>query len=105
MTTRKENTKIKRALQKEFPNNWEISVRQDRGTAAGWKNITIKPTIKEEYRPDGMGYVREVSDKVQEIRNKAQKIADQNADLYTYYRDDGYGTKGKCVTVTVELIE
>jgi hypothetical protein len=100
-TTQIENINIKKVLKKEFP-NYKISVRQERGTASGWKQITIETDIKEERQAVAYGSLtREVVDKFKEIENKAREIVHQNSQVNTFTSDDGYGSEYDCILVNV----
>jgi hypothetical protein len=106
MTTRQqENIKIKQALKKEFP-VYKISVRQDHGTASGWKLVKIETNISENGRyGNAKGeWNKEVCEKFSTIEKKAREIVKQNCELYTYCSDDGYNTERDCLLIDVHGI-
>ena len=86
--TKKENATIKKTLRKAFP-NYKISVRQDTGTACGWKKIKITTDIREVRNPNGYGLIPENMRVFNEISQKAEEIIRNNAQLGYYYGDMG----------------
>ena len=72
-----------------FP-NYNISVRQDTGTASGWKRIEVVTDRKLTYKINGLGFDRETVDFVNDISKKAEEIACKSGDVGSYLVDSGY---------------
>jgi len=72
-----QNAKLKRLIKNEFKSIKKLSVRQDIGTAAGWKNIRVEFNIE----MDGK--------EKDEVKQRIRRLAIQNVDVGYFLMDDG----------------
>lgn len=88
MTIAEDNRAIKKALKAQFP-RFDITVRGDRGTARGWKNIGIVTEIPERLDENGfLRYNKEEREMFDRIRDKAMEIVRATSQMLYRYTDD-----------------
>ena len=72
-----QNTQLKKLIRNKFENIKKVSVRQDVGTAVGWKNIRVEFNIEMNKKEE------------QQIKQRIRELAIQNTDVGSFLMDDG----------------
>ena len=88
ITIAQDNRNIKKALQKQYP-KFKVSVINGKGTAYGWKHITIITDIKERLDENGFLRYNDIEKaQLEQIRQVANKtILETGKNIYTYCDD------------------